>query len=103
MGATVIATSSSDTKLEIAKRLGATGLINYNQKPEWAEEVLRLTDGRGVDLVVEVGGAGTVEQSVKSVRDGGIISLVGFLTESTKTDLVPSLLFGGKTCKQALL
>jgi len=103
MGATVIATSSSDTKLEIAKRIGATELINYNKTPEWANEVLRLTHGRGVDLVVEVGGAGTLEQSIKCVRDGGMISLVGFLTESVKTDLVPSLLFGGKTCKHSLL
>jgi NADPH:quinone reductase-like Zn-dependent oxidoreductase len=102
MGATVIATSSSDTKLEIAKRLGATELINYHTTPEWAEEVLRLTHGRGVDLVVDVGGAGTIEQSIKSVRDGGTVSLVGFLTESTKTDLVTSLLFGGKTCKHFL-
>jgi len=103
MGATVIATSSSDTKLETVKRLGATELINYNEKPEWADEVLRLTHGRGVDLVVDVGGAGTVEQSIKCVRDGGMISLVGFLTESTKLDLVPSLLFGGKTCEHSLL
>jgi NADPH:quinone reductase-like Zn-dependent oxidoreductase len=102
MGAAVIATSSSNTKLEIAKRLGATELINYTQNPEWADEVLRLTHGRGVDLVVEVGGAGAVEQSVKCFRDGGMVSLVGFLTESTKTDLIPSLLLGGKTCKDSL-
>ncbi len=53
-GATVIATSSSDAKLEIAKKLGATHTINYNTTPDWDKDVLKLTEGRGVDHILEV-------------------------------------------------
>lgn len=79
-GARVIATSSSDDKLAKARALGATDTINYRQHPEWQNEVLRLTNGRGVDHVVEVGGPGTLQRSVEAARAGGSISLIGVLT-----------------------
>lgn len=99
LGARVIATSSSDAKLKLARDLGASELINYRTTPNWADEVLRLTDGAGVDLVLEVGGAGTIEQSVKALRQGGTAAMIGFLTESHTYDIIPALLFGAKTCK----
>ncbi|MFE1600482.1 zinc-dependent alcohol dehydrogenase family protein [Methylobacterium sp. ID0610] len=80
MGATVVATSSSDAKLERVRSLGADHLINYRTTPEWGEAVLRWTGGRGVDHVVEVGGPGTLPQSIAAVRNGGHISLIGVLT-----------------------
>lgn len=79
-GATVIATSSSDAKLERLKALGADHLINYKQTPGWGAEARKLTGGRGVDHVVEVGGPGTLAQSIAAVRLGGHISLIGVLT-----------------------
>ncbi|HYG88360.1 MAG TPA: NAD(P)-dependent alcohol dehydrogenase [Azospirillum sp.] len=78
-GARVIALSSSDAKLERVKALGADHLINYRAVPEWRRAVRDLTDGAGVDHVVEVGGAGTLAQSVRAVRGGGTISLIGVL------------------------
>ncbi|OCL05177.1 NAD(P)-binding protein [Glonium stellatum] len=99
VGAKVIATSSSDDKLALAKSIGATHTINYISNPNWAVEALRLTNGKGVDHVVDVAGAETVEQSLQATKQGGLISLVGFLTESKKSDLVPSLIFGGKTAR----
>ena len=79
-GARVIATSSSDEKLARAKQLGASDGVNYQQHPEWHEQVLALTDGRGVDHVVEVGGAGTLPRSIEAARLGGNIHLIGVLT-----------------------
>ncbi|KAG7445431.1 alcohol dehydrogenase superfamily protein [Guyanagaster necrorhizus] len=79
-GATVIATSSSDAKLAIVKKLGAAHTINYNTTPDWDKEVLRLTDGRGVDHVLEVGGPGTLEKSMAAVRYAGHVHLIGFLS-----------------------
>ncbi|EHL02230.1 putative Zinc-type alcohol dehydrogenase-like protein [Glarea lozoyensis 74030] len=99
LGAHVIATSSSDEKLSQAKSLGASDIINYKTTPNWAEEVLRITDGKGVDLVIDVGGAGTIEQSIAATKLGGTVALVGFLTPSTQTDLIASIIFGGKTLK----
>jgi NADPH:quinone reductase-like Zn-dependent oxidoreductase len=77
-GATVIATSSSDAKLERLKAMGADHLINYKSTPAWGTEVARLTGG-GVDHVVEIGGAGTLPESINAVRIGGHISLIGVL------------------------
>ena len=79
-GARVIATSSSDEKLEKAKALGASDTVNYQRHPEWHEQVLALTGGRGVDHVVEVGGAGTLGRSVEAARIGGQVHLIGVLT-----------------------
>jgi NADPH:quinone reductase-like Zn-dependent oxidoreductase len=80
MGATVIATSSSDAKLERVKKLGAAHTINYKTTAEWGKRVLELTDGRGVDHVIEVGGPGTLPQSIRACRIGGHIALIGVLT-----------------------
>lgn len=80
MGASVICTSSSDAKIEKLKALGADHTINYNSEPEWGKRVLELTDGLGVDHIIEVGGPGTLPQSIQAVRIGGHISLIGVLT-----------------------
>jgi NADPH:quinone reductase-like Zn-dependent oxidoreductase len=79
MGATVIATSSSVEKLERLKALGADHLINYKETEAWGGAVRGLTDGLGVDHVVEIGGAGTLDQSMIAARIGGHISLIGIL------------------------
>jgi NADPH:quinone reductase-like Zn-dependent oxidoreductase len=79
-GARVIGTSSSDEKLARGKGLGASDGVNYRQQPEWQEQVLALTNGRGVDHVVEVGGAGTLGRSVEAARIGGQVHLIGVLT-----------------------
>ena len=80
MGATVIATSSSDAKIERLRKLEADHTINYRTTPDWGERVRALTDGRGADHVVEVGGPGTLPQSITAVRIGGHIALIGVLT-----------------------
>lgn len=80
MGARVIATSSSEAKIERLRRLGSDHAIDYRREPHWGREVLRWTEGRGVDHVVEVGGPGTLDQSIRSCRIGGHISLIGVLT-----------------------
>jgi NADPH:quinone reductase-like Zn-dependent oxidoreductase len=79
-GARVIITSSSNEKLERARQLGAHETINYLETPDWAKRVLELTGGRGADHVLEVGGPGTMEQSIEAVRVGGHIAYVGVLT-----------------------
>ena len=79
-GARVILASSSDDKLAIARRLGADETINYKARPEWDKAVVDLTAGRGADVVVEVGGAGTLDRSIASVRVGGTVCLIGVLT-----------------------
>jgi len=78
-GCRVISTSSSDAKLEQLKALGADELINYKSTPDWGKRALELTDGRGVDVVVEIGGAGTLPQSIEAVCIDGHISLIGVL------------------------
>lgn len=80
MGARVIATSSSDEKLERLRAMGAEHVINYRKTPEWGREMRRLTGGRGVDLIVEVGGAATLAQSIAAGRAGAHIALIGVLT-----------------------
>lgn len=80
MGCSVIATSSSDEKLARAKQLGATHLINYRTTPDWDKAIWQLTGKQGVDQVIEVGGPGTLEKSIASVRAGGHIALIGVLT-----------------------
>jgi NADPH:quinone reductase-like Zn-dependent oxidoreductase len=94
-GLKVFLTSSSDRKLQdIRERYPDPPIqtINYSQNPEWHEEVLRLTDGVGVDLVIEVGGASTLLKSLKCTRRGGTVSQVGYLGKSGFEDaeeLVP--------------
>lgn len=76
-GLRAIITSSSDEKLERARELGADETINYRATPEWQDEVLRRTDGKGVDLVLEVGGQGTITRSVASTAVSGTVAVIG--------------------------
>jgi NADPH:quinone reductase-like Zn-dependent oxidoreductase len=80
LGARVIVTSSSDTKLEQAKALGATDVVNYRTTPEWDKAVKGLTGGDGADHVLELGGAETLTRSLRAVRFGGQVSLIGNLS-----------------------
>jgi NADPH:quinone reductase-like Zn-dependent oxidoreductase len=80
MGAIVVATSSSEGKLERLRALGAAYGVNYKSEPNWGRAVADWTGGRGVDHVIEVGGPGTLAQSIQAVRIGGHISLIGVLT-----------------------
>jgi NADPH:quinone reductase-like Zn-dependent oxidoreductase len=91
-GARVIATSSSNAKLDRVKKLGASDGINYKETPNWEEKVRELTGGAGVDHVVEVGGPGTFNQSLKAVRLGGRISLIGVLAGKGDVNLMPILM-----------
>ncbi|MCI4002127.1 NAD(P)-dependent alcohol dehydrogenase [Dickeya dianthicola] len=77
MGARVIATTSSDTKALQLKALGADETINYKEQPEWSRQVRELTGGNGANRIVEVGGAGTFEQTIKAIAVGGQVSIVG--------------------------
>ncbi len=90
-GARVIATSSSDAKLVRLRELGASGVINYKTTPEWDARVLELTGGDGVDHVIEVGGAGTLAKSIRAVKLGGRISLIGLLSGGGQIDPMPIL------------
>ena len=80
MGATVVATSSSDAKLERLTALGADHVINYRTNENWGLQVRDWTGGVGVDQVIEVGGPATMAQSMQAVRVGGYMSLIGVLT-----------------------
>lgn len=90
-GAQVIATSSSEEKLERLSRLGADFVVNYKREPNWGEKVKDLTGGRGADHVIEVGGPGTLMQSVTACRTGGHIALIGVLTGVVGEVAVPAL------------
>ena len=98
-GARTIVTSSSDAKLGQARELGADETINYVTTPEWDAEVQRLTGGRGVDNVLEVGGAGTLERSLRSVRVGGTVSLIGLLTNPDEQPSILPALLNGQTIR----
>jgi NADPH:quinone reductase-like Zn-dependent oxidoreductase len=87
-GAKTIITSSSDEKLERAKELGADFTINYKNEPDWDKKVLEITEKRGVDHVVEVGGAGTMQKSINAVKMGGHIAVIGVL--AGKSDFNPT-------------
>ena len=90
-GARVIATTSSAQKARFLKGIGADHVINYNEVPNWGGEAKRLTSSRGgVDLVVEIGGSGTMAQSITAVRMDGIINVIGWL--SSGTDKEPTFL-----------
>jgi NADPH:quinone reductase-like Zn-dependent oxidoreductase len=91
-GARVIATSSSDAKLVKVREMGASDGINYKTTPDWDVAARNLTDGLGVDHIVEVGGAGTLPRSIKAVRLGGHIALIGVLTGGGEVDPRPLLM-----------
>ncbi len=91
-GARVIGTSSSDEKLARARSLGLDAGLNYTTSPDWAPWVLEQTGGEGADLVVEVGGAGTLPQSLKAVRVGGTVAQIGVLTGIEEKLLIAPIL-----------
>jgi NADPH:quinone reductase-like Zn-dependent oxidoreductase len=88
-GAEVILTSSADEKLARGRALGADHLINYRTTPEWGKAARALTGGQGVDHVVEVGGAGTLNNSIRAVRVGGTLSMIGVLAGPAKELALP--------------
>ncbi|NOY90838.1 MAG: NAD(P)-dependent alcohol dehydrogenase [Deltaproteobacteria bacterium] len=101
-GARVIATTSSKDKAERLRALGAEQVLNYREEPAWGRRVRELTGGRGVDLVVEVGGAGTLAQSLKAVRPGGMIALIGVLAGTQeKLNILPAVM--KQVCMQGVL
>jgi NADPH:quinone reductase-like Zn-dependent oxidoreductase len=91
-GARVIATTSSDSKFEALRRLGAAQVINYREEIDWSRQVLELTGGSGVDHIIETGGADMLDQSIKSAAVGGSISVIGMLSGAYGTfDTLPIL------------
>lgn len=107
-----IVISSSDDKLARAKSLGASVGVNYSKTPDWPAAILDITEGRGVDAVVEVGGAKTISKAIKSVKRGGVISVIGILSGIEEAiDLRPILMnniriqgifVGGRTVFEAM-
>ena len=93
-GARVIATSSSEEKLEKLKRLGADELVNYKATPSWGAKAKALTDGRGADHVIEVGGPATFAQSMAACRLGGHIAVIGLLSGVMAEVNIPALFSG---------
>ena len=93
MGAKVIATTSSEEKAEKLKALGADEIINYKEHPKWGEKVLEVTDNEGVDHVVEVGGGETFNESIRAVKLGGHIALIGVLSGPAANELVLPRIF----------
>lgn len=90
LGARVIATSSSDANLQTVQALGAVAGINYRTTPEWEAQVLRLTDGKGVDLLLDVAGGSGINQSIAATKAAGRIAQIGFLTGQTvQLNLMP--------------
>lgn len=89
LGARVIVTSSSDEKLVRARELGATDTINYRATPDWAAAVLEMTDGQGVDVVLDVVGGDGLRDSVRTTKGNGLVAVIGFLQgQSTTLDLM---------------
>jgi NADPH:quinone reductase-like Zn-dependent oxidoreductase len=91
-GARVIVTSGSEEKMALARELGAHEVVNYTTSPEWEKVVREHTGGVGVEHVIEVGGAGTLPRSLKAVRTGGTISLIGALAEGADVNPIPILM-----------
>lgn len=84
-GATVVATTSTKEKAEELKKLGATHVINYRETPNWGEAARALTPGgNGFDHILEIGGPGSLEQSLKAIKLEGVITIIGFLAPSDK-------------------
>ena len=113
MGARVFATSSSDAKLARLTEMGAAGVVNYRKDEDWGETVADMTGGRGVDLVVEVGGPATLAQSIEAVRIGGHMALIGVLTGISgeiptaalmrKQQTLKGLIVGSRTMQQEMV
>jgi NADPH:quinone reductase-like Zn-dependent oxidoreductase len=82
-GAKTVVTSSSDEKLKFVKeKFNPDWCINYSKTPDWAAEAMKLTGGKGVDHIVEIGGAGTIRQSLSAIARGGMISIIGYLAQA---------------------
>jgi NADPH:quinone reductase-like Zn-dependent oxidoreductase len=101
LGIAAIITSSSDEKLKRAKTLGATHGINYKTTPDWEKAAVEFTGGRGVDHVVEVGGAATLSRSFHAIRVGGKITMIGGLSGGA-TELNPGLIFARRANVQGI-
>ena len=93
MGANVIATTSSEEKAEKLRELGADEVINYKEHKKWGEKVLELTNNEGVDHVIEVGGGETFNESIRAVKLGGHIALIGVLSGPAASELVLPRIF----------
>ena len=103
----MIATSSSDAKLKVAKELGAIHLVNYRTHPDWETEVLKATNGNGADIAIEVVAGPNIEHTLKAIRRGGLVAFVGMLSPDAKkpVNVMPPLWYGSKTseCTQIWL
>ncbi|WP_307783605.1 zinc-binding dehydrogenase [Streptomyces spinoverrucosus] len=95
----MIAATSSEKKAARLVELGASDVINYVDTPDWGAEVRGLTDGQGADVVVEVGGAGTIAQSIKAVAYRGVISLVGHVAHDTTGMNLLDFTYSGATLR----
>lgn len=94
-GARTVITSSSDEKLKLAReKYGVDHCINYKTTPDWASEANKITEGKGVDIILENGGAGTLGQSLECVARGGMISIIGFLAAADKMPDVAGAILG---------
>jgi len=112
-GARVIITSSSDQKIERLKEMGADHTINYRTVSNWDEQAKEITDGKGVDHIVEIGGAETLDQSINAIKVGGQISLIGILSGQTseinivksfiKQTRLQGVLVGSRTQQQDMI
>lgn len=92
LGATVFATSGHDDKLARARDLGAADGTNYRTNPDWDKWARERTGGRGVDIVIEVGGAGTLERTAKAIRTGGFVALIGVLAGGATFNPIPLMM-----------
>jgi NADPH:quinone reductase-like Zn-dependent oxidoreductase len=93
-GCHVIATTSQESKVEKLKALGAIAVVNYRAHEDWDQEILKLTEGKGVDCVVEVGGPGTLQRSFNALAHGGKVGLIGVMTQGTSNPLTLMLKSG---------
>ena len=100
-GCKVIVSSSSDKKLDVAKSMGADYGVNYAKQNDWDQEIRKITNGRGVDFVLEVSGGDTLARSVRSVRRGGLVSIIGYC-ESCYCDVATTALTAGSQCRTTL-
>ncbi|KAB8216311.1 hypothetical protein BDV33DRAFT_233579 [Aspergillus novoparasiticus] len=101
-GAITIVTSSSDEKLRVVKeKFNPDYCINYTKTPDWASEAVKFTRGKGVDYILEIGGSGTIEQSLSAITRGGIIAIIGYLAKLNHTQAPDILLLALK--KEAIL
>ncbi|MDY3551693.1 NAD(P)-dependent alcohol dehydrogenase [Gemmata sp. JC717] len=92
LGARALITSSSDDKLARAARLGAAAGVNYRTDPDWDKWARQQTGGAGADVVIEVGGAGTLDRSIRAVKTGGHVAVIGVLTGGGTVNPVPVLM-----------